>query len=185
MDDRYYLAVGSEQKGPFTFSQLQTMWRSGSITADTLYCQQGFDEWVGISSLAELLDPQPTSASRPISPAQHPALAQPESDKRILSAFLLCLFFGYFGAHAFYAGRMRQGLLFLAFPVTAFLSFFMFFILSKLRFGGLFGGLFSMPFLFALALAPIFAVIFALGDLIRIIAGSYKDGQGRKITKWT
>ena len=37
MSDMYWIAVGSEQKGPYTFAQIQSMWRSGGITADTLY----------------------------------------------------------------------------------------------------------------------------------------------------
>lgn len=33
------------------------------------------------------------------------------TDKRILPAFLLCFFFGVFGAHRFYAGKIGTGLL--------------------------------------------------------------------------
>ncbi len=33
------------------------------------------------------------------------------SDKRILPAFLLCFFFGVFGAHRFYVGKIGTGLL--------------------------------------------------------------------------
>ncbi len=167
MDDLYYIAVGSEQKGPYALSQLQSMWRSGAITADTLYCQQGFDEWVAIASLAQILDGQsaPTALT-----AQHPGLTNLESDKRILPALILCLFFGVIGIHAFYAGRVRQGILFLGFPVLGFLA------MLVLPFG--FAGV--MPFVVLL-----FAAVFALGDLIRILTGAYKDGKGRKITKWT
>jgi len=35
------------------------------------------------------------------------------SDKRILPAFLLCFFFGSFGAHRFYVGKIGTGLLML------------------------------------------------------------------------
>src|SRR5688572_32596554 len=90
-DDLYYLAVGSEQKGPYTFSQLQSMWRSGGITADTLYCQEGFDEWVSIASLSHLLDGTPAPAA---TPAQHPDSGTLGSNKRILPALILCLLFG-------------------------------------------------------------------------------------------
>ena len=46
MDDRYYIALGPEQKGPYTFAQLQSMWRSGTITADALYACIATDTWV-------------------------------------------------------------------------------------------------------------------------------------------
>ena len=35
------------------------------------------------------------------------------SDKRVLPAFLLCLFFGVFGAHRFYVGKIGTGILWL------------------------------------------------------------------------
>jgi TM2 domain-containing membrane protein YozV len=35
------------------------------------------------------------------------------SDKRILPAFLLCLFFGIFGVHRFYVGKIGTGILML------------------------------------------------------------------------
>jgi hypothetical protein len=37
-----------------------------------------------------------------------------ETDRRILPAFLLCLLFGTFGAHAFYARRWRWGIVYVA-----------------------------------------------------------------------
>ena len=48
----------------------------------------------------------PKSAARSVAPAQM------DSDRRILSAFLLCLLFGSFGAHAYYAQRRGQGALY-------------------------------------------------------------------------
>ena len=71
----------------------------------------------------------------------------PDSDKRILPAFLLCFLFGVFGVHRFYAGKVGTG------------------ILELLTFGG-FG-------------------IWWLVDLILILTGSFRDGNGRKITAWT
>jgi TM2 domain-containing membrane protein YozV len=69
------------------------------------------------------------------------------SEKRILPAFLLCFFFGVFGAHRFYAGKIGTG------------------ILELLTIGG-FG-------------------IWWLVDLILILTGSLRDGDGRRITEWT
>lgn len=68
MDDHYWLSSGSEQRGPYTLSQLQSMWRAGSITAETLYFQHGSDEWVSISLLADILD----SSHVPLTTSQAP-----------------------------------------------------------------------------------------------------------------
>lgn len=69
------------------------------------------------------------------------------SEKRILPAFLLCFFFGVFGVHRFYAGKVLTG------------------ILQLVTIGG-FG-------------------IWWLVDLILILTGSFRDGDGRRITEWT
>ena len=68
------------------------------------------------------------------------------SDRRILPAFFLCFFFGIFGAHRFYAGRVASGVLML---LTA-------------------GG---------------FGIWWAI-DLILIACGVFRDGDGRKISRW-
>ena len=148
------------------------MWRSGSITADSLYCQQGFDEWVSISSLAELLDPQPARSSASASPAQHPALVSRRATSAS-SGFFTLFSFGIFGAHAFYAGRRKQGFLYLGclFGISLFGGMILYLI-----------GLINL----AIVLPPpimalIFVGIFTLGDFIRILVGGYKDGQGRRL----
>ncbi len=83
-----------------------------------------------------------------------------ESDKRILPLFLLYLFFGVFGVHAFYAGRILWGILYLVMDVAACVGF----------------GVGAPTFL-------ILAVCLVV-DLVRIITGDYKDGDGRQISKW-
>jgi TM2 domain-containing membrane protein YozV len=180
MDDRYYIAIGPEQKGPYTFGQLQSMWRSGMITADALYCQDGFAEWLPISSIAHLLNGQPLEAPSlpnfPTSPAA-------DSDKRILPALILCFFLGYFGAHAFYAGRRRQGILFLVLPASAVVLT----IITGLCLSLDLPYAMLLPRIEAviLALAALLLSVFVIGDLIRILIGAYKDGAGRKIQRWT
>ena len=42
---------------------------------------------------------------------QSTALMLPESEKRILPAFLLCFSLGVFGIHRFYAGKVGTGIL--------------------------------------------------------------------------
>ena len=66
--DHYLLLVGAEQRGPYALSQLRTMWRSGSITADSLYWQEGFEEWAPISRISDSLDPPAPAAHPPALP---------------------------------------------------------------------------------------------------------------------
>ena len=69
------------------------------------------------------------------------------SEKRIVPAFILCLLFGVFGAHRFYAGKTGTG------------------VLQLLTLGGV--------------------GIWAMIDLVMIVTGSFKDGEGERITEWT
>ena len=55
---KYFVLVGEEKKGPYTLAQLQTMWRAGSLTIDTQYWFDGQGEWMPLSTILELLEPQ-------------------------------------------------------------------------------------------------------------------------------
>jgi hypothetical protein len=55
--NEYYLFENDAQRGPFTLSQLQSMWRIGTITTQTLYCESGFEEWLPLSTMLDLLEP--------------------------------------------------------------------------------------------------------------------------------
>ena len=74
-------------------------------------------------------------------------VADDESHRIVLPAFLLCLFMGSLGAHRYYVGKIGTGLLML---VTA-------------------GGL----------------GIWVLIDLIMILAGSFRDIDGKTLRRWT
>jgi hypothetical protein len=93
-----------------------------------------------------------------------------ESKKRILPALLLCFFFGTFGFHSFYAGRSGQGVLLLCMWLLILVGSIAAQSESPL-------GLIVLP-------AILFISLFALVDFIRLIVGSYKDGEGKKISKW-
>ncbi len=58
---KYFVMVGDEQKGPYTLTQLQTMWRAGSLTVDTQYWFEGQGEWMPLGTILELLEPQEQS----------------------------------------------------------------------------------------------------------------------------
>ena len=46
-----YLFTNAEQRGPFLLDQVQAMWRSGSLTADTLWWVESMSDWAGIQEL--------------------------------------------------------------------------------------------------------------------------------------
>lgn len=70
--DEYYVFDGKMQHGPFSLLQLQSMWRSGSITPLMLYTQPGLEEWTPLSELAEILRPP----QRHVVPARLRAVSQ-------------------------------------------------------------------------------------------------------------
>jgi TM2 domain-containing membrane protein YozV len=118
MNEHYWLLAGSEQKGPYTLSQLQSMWRAGSITADTLYFQQGLDEWAPISILSILLDPpQPPATPSPAHHGQN-ATERPEPSQPLKNpgvAAVLSFFFP--GLGQIYNGQIGMGILLFLFTV--------------------------------------------------------------------
>jgi len=52
----YYVIRNNERNGPYTGAQLGQMWRTGSVTADSLYCLEGSDDLRPILELAEKFD---------------------------------------------------------------------------------------------------------------------------------
>lgn len=45
MDERIYVMVSGEQKGPYLLPQVNAMWLNGQLTADALYWFEGMEEW--------------------------------------------------------------------------------------------------------------------------------------------
>lgn len=58
----YYILQNDETKGPYTIGQLRGMWSSGAITTDTLYCREGWSEWLPLLAMARELEALPPSA---------------------------------------------------------------------------------------------------------------------------
>jgi hypothetical protein len=145
------------------------MWSAGLLTADTIYCKEGGEQWVPVASL--------------FNESNRPNTSQAQSEKRILPAMVLCLVLGMFGGHAFYAGRRKQGMVIIVcslFPLLV----FGWFIASPGALHLTTGN--QVLWLEGLCLAmPMLAVVHALCDAVRLLIGSYKDGNGLKITKWT
>jgi hypothetical protein len=61
----YYILHGQDVKGPFTVSQLCSMWSSGEVTKDALYSEEGYDKWLPLRSLMEEDDPTKPTSSNP------------------------------------------------------------------------------------------------------------------------
>lgn len=102
---KYYVKIGEEQRGPFTLEQLQGMWRAGAVTMETNYWVEGFDEWMPLETILELLQPSPQQHR---SHTSYPAstLRKPKSRGVYI---ILGLLFGCLGIHNFYAGYVGRG----------------------------------------------------------------------------
>lgn len=51
----YFIRSRTGERGPYTLSQVSTMWASGSITADSFYRLSNVEDWSPISQLEETL----------------------------------------------------------------------------------------------------------------------------------
>lgn len=64
----YYLLQNDETKGPYTLGQLRAMWNSGAITGKTLHSQEGYSEWLPLSTIIDELEPAPSPPPLPPTP---------------------------------------------------------------------------------------------------------------------
>jgi hypothetical protein len=71
-----YLYSKGQQLGPYVISQLQSMWRSGAITSEDQYWQEGGEAWHPITSLQNILSISDPPISRNVSVSQHPSPAE-------------------------------------------------------------------------------------------------------------
>jgi hypothetical protein len=49
--EEYFIRVEEEQKGPYTFPQLKRLYEKALIPAETLYWQDGMEEWLAVADL--------------------------------------------------------------------------------------------------------------------------------------
>jgi len=81
---KYYVMLGEDRKGPFTLTQLQAMWRAGSLTTETQYWFEGQSEWMPLGTIIELLE------ASSVTPARYaisvPMFSKPVKTKRGISA---------------------------------------------------------------------------------------------------
>ena len=112
-----------------------------------------------------------------------------ESDKKILPLLILFWFssFGLLGLHAFYAGNIKQGRSYLRGFVLWLISGLCLLVLCYIaaNCSGAFGPLHILIVLIVWLLLLTRTVMSLFRDFISIVTGSYKDGNGRQISKWT
>jgi predicted RNA-binding Zn-ribbon protein involved in translation (DUF1610 family)/TM2 domain-containing membrane protein YozV len=111
-----------------------------------------------------------------------------KSEKKIMSALLLWFFFGALAFHKFYAGRYISGLFQLIINVVTFGYWFIVLQLVASGFTLAAVGELTTSAEAARVIAlfgSLFALLWLLIDFISIIAGQYKDGNGKRIAEWT
>ncbi len=54
---KHYLFLDGEQRGPYTFSQLQGMWRNGAVTSETMHFMDGYADWMPLEVIVQDLEP--------------------------------------------------------------------------------------------------------------------------------
>ena len=97
------------------------------------------------------------------------------SDKAILPAFLLAFFFGIFGAHRFYVGKVWTGLL----QVAAWAWCIFLIIVCASSRGGV-----QDAFGILLGFSILGCLVWAAIDWILILCKAFTDGRGRRLTCW-
>lgn len=175
-----FILKDGNRVGPFTIEQVSGLIQEGEASMTDLAWSEGFTEWKPIHALPEIasmvLPPIPNSAptteQNTGSEQQAMELNQVDSEKLRLPAFLFCLIFGYVGSHAFYAGRNKQGMLYLCLFVVGFFSTI--------------AGISTPASVPSLVGAVIFIIIIGLVliNAFCVASGHYRDHQGRQIRTW-
>ncbi len=163
----WWISKDGENEGPYTVQQIESMWNAGSLNAKTLCCREGDAAWLSVLNLI-----------------------QQRSPKRILPAIILWFFLGAIGAHAFYAGRIRSGvkiIICLISPaVLTFAGAMIYGVISRTHPNNGDIDAVAMGFAQAICFAPwVFGALYVLFNGVQLVTGSYQDGAGVKIEKWT
>lgn len=119
----YLISDNGQTQGPFTITQLRSMWHSGAVTGETLYCEEGSDVWLHLRVLEQQLEEQ----SAPTTPSRTTVARS----TRVRSIYIILgILFGYLGFHNLYAGYHKAGLaqFFLSLVLGAFTAGFGIFV---------------------------------------------------------
>ncbi len=117
-------------------------------------------------------------------PEAHAGSTKVVSSKSRLVAFLLCAFAGSVGAHNFYVGRIRRGIIQLVLMIGGFIVYF-----SSIMSLAFWVDESSEPAAFLvgvlIALVPMMVGgLWIFIDLIMILAGTFKDKNRRPLKNW-
>lgn len=113
--DTYFLLINGQQSGPYTISQMRSMWQNGTINTGTGYWQAGMPQWQFLANIRHFLDPPsgnqfgaPVIVNQVGYQVGYP-VQQMLSPKSRVAFILLGLFLGCLGIHNFYAGYTGKG----------------------------------------------------------------------------
>lgn len=65
----YFIIQNDETKGPYTIGQLRTMWDSGVITGETMHYQEGYSDWLPMSTILHKLEPKVSGGQSGVPPS--------------------------------------------------------------------------------------------------------------------
>ena len=51
----YFILQDDEPEGPYSIEELRSLWNAGTITRETFYCEEGYDEWLRLEKMADHL----------------------------------------------------------------------------------------------------------------------------------
>lgn len=147
---------GGDVTGPFTMSQLRSMWMSGQIFATAQVCEDGGSRWRPVTAMGLDAPVSFTTTQRPINSGD---------GTRVHSGAyrVICFFFGLIGVHNFFAGEVEAGICKAIGAAVA---------VAVVLFGG------SMGFLGWIVI--FFVWIFALADLINGPSSQKEQEEKRK-----
>jgi hypothetical protein len=84
----YFIHQSGQTEGPFTLTELRDLWDAGRINRNTLFCEEGYDEWLQMKQLVEVLGENQTSLSMGAPPLLSSSAA-PKPSRRSRSVVVL------------------------------------------------------------------------------------------------